>query len=147
MGGELVEAVDAVERSMVLLRRNMSRQTLRRRTAHEPVSAESGAIFGVLDALEGRDGMGVTQVAEVLGIDQPRASKLVARAVGEGLLRREADQADGRRQSLHLTSEGARIVASAHHVRRDAIAGAMATFSDDEARDFARLLERFVQRW
>jgi DNA-binding MarR family transcriptional regulator len=130
----------------VLLRRAMSRRTLQRHSSRQ-ASVESGALFTVLDALEESDGLGVTQIADALGVDQPRASKLVARAVDEGLVRRAADRADGRRQSLHLTPKGRRIVDSAHRARRHAIARAMATFSDDEAKEFARLLTTFVQNW
>jgi DNA-binding MarR family transcriptional regulator len=138
--------VETIERAMVQLRRAMSRRTLQRRSDRR-ASVESAALFAVLDALDDHDSMGVTQIADSIAVDQPRASKLVARAVGEGLVRRAADQADGRRQSLHLTTQGRRIVDTAHRSRRNAIADAMAAFSDTEGEEFARLLSRFVEHW
>jgi DNA-binding MarR family transcriptional regulator len=138
--------IQAVERAMVRLRRAMSRRTLQQRSASHP-PPESAALFAVLDALDERDCLGVTEIAEVIAVDQPRASKLVVRAVNEGLVRRAADRADRRRQSLFLTSKGRQIVESAHRTRRAAIADSMATFSDAEAHQFARLLTNFVERW
>ncbi len=139
-------AVERIERAMVQLRRAMSRRTVQRRVDPR-ASMESAALFAVLDALEAHDGVGVTQLADAIGVDQPRASKLVARAVEDGLVYRAADQADGRRQSLHLTTQGRHVLDTAHRSRRDAISEAMATFGDAEGEEFARLLAKFVERW
>jgi DNA-binding MarR family transcriptional regulator len=83
-----------------------------------------GAVFQVLDAIEGASGSGATMtvngVADALGIDQPRASRLVARAVDAGLVRRGGDPDDGRRSVLSLTRSGARVLAEGHRARRPA---------------------------
>jgi hypothetical protein len=75
------------------------RRTLHRRRAGGEASLAEAATFRVLDAIEAAGDAGrvmtVTGVADALGVDQPRASRLVARAVRAGLVRRGADPATG----------------------------------------------------
>ena len=80
-----------------------------------------------------------------LNIDQPRASKLVAAAVAAGLVRREADQADGRRALLVRTPAVRRLSAQAHAFRRQVFGEAMAGWPAADRAEFARLLTRFVE--
>jgi DNA-binding MarR family transcriptional regulator len=86
-------------------------------------------------------------VARALGVDQPRASRLVAEAVAAGLVRREADAADGRRSVLALTPDGQRLQAAAAQRRRDDLATLLADWPDGDRQTFARLLSAFVTRW
>jgi len=102
----------------------------------------------VLDIIEEAEEAGgratVTSVAAALDIDQPRASKLVAAAVTAGLVRREADQADGRRALLVRTPAGRHLSAQAHAFRRQVFGEAMADWPAADRTEFARLLTRFV---
>ena len=136
------EPVEMVERAMVLLRRRMTRRTF----AGE--AQVNDATFGVLDAVEAAEHagtpIGVSEVAAVLSVDQPRASKLVAAAVEAGLIRREADQADGRRTLLVRTEAGRDLSERVHDHRRAKFAAAMADWSPADRADFARLLTRFT---
>lgn len=134
-----MDDVERIERAMVTIRRRQRRRTLARR------SGVSGQAFDVLDALESGQAVTVSDIAHVLGVDQPRASKLVTAAVAEGLVRREADQSDGRRSTLVLTEAGRAVVAAAHRTRRTAFAAAMAEWTAAERAEFARLLTRFVE--
>jgi DNA-binding MarR family transcriptional regulator len=84
-------------------------------------------------------------VAAALDIDQPRASKLVAAAVAAGLVRREADQADGRRALLVRTQAGRRMSAEIHAFRRHVCAEAINGWPAVDRAEFARLLTRFVE--
>jgi DNA-binding MarR family transcriptional regulator len=155
------EDTEAVERAMVAIRRRQSRRTLarlaaarqdarpgRRRGTTAAASAR-GAGAEVLDVIEEAEESGqratVTSVASALGIDQPRASKLVAAAVAEGLVRREADQADGRRALLVRTPAGRRLSAEVHAFRRQVFGEAMAGWPAADRGEFARLLTRFVE--
>jgi DNA-binding MarR family transcriptional regulator len=88
--------------------------------------------------------MSVTELAEAIGVDQPRASRLVQSAVGEGLVVREADPDDARRTRLRITDEGRAAVHAATSNRRRAIESALDGFSDDERERFADLLGRFA---
>jgi DNA-binding MarR family transcriptional regulator len=137
-----------VERAMVAIRRSQSRRTLARLAGQPPDAGAGGSAFDVLDAIEAAEQAGspagVGGVAAALGVDQPRASRLVAAAVGAGLVRREADQADGRRSVLVRTAAGRAASEEVRRFRRSVFASAMADWSDAERAEFARLLTRFV---
>ncbi len=132
--------IAAVERAMVAIRRRQSRRALAR------LQGAPGPEFEVLDVIEAASPpVTVSTVADALSVDQPRASRLVAAAVAAGLVRRAADQADGRRALLVLTYEGRTALEQAHHGRQTAFAEAMTGWSDAERAEFARLLTRFVE--
>ena len=148
--------IEMVERAMVAIRRSQNRRTLARlasaRQGARPgtaVGGASGASADVLDIIEEAEEAGrpatVTSVAAALNIDQPRASKLVAAAVAAGLVRREADQADGRRALLVRTPAGQHLSAQAHAFRRQVFGEAMADWPAADRAEFALLLSRFVQ--
>jgi DNA-binding MarR family transcriptional regulator len=154
------EHTETVERAMVAIRRSQNRRTLARlaaaRQAARPggghrtaADGAGGASADVLDIIEEAEAAGspatVTSVAAALDIDQPRASKLVAAAVAAGLVRREADQADGRRAMLVRTPAGQHLSAQAHAFRRQVFGEAMAGWPAADRAEFARLLTRFVE--
>ena len=95
----VTEHVVAVERAMVAIRRSQTRRAMSR-VADGP--AIDPSVFGVLDAVDvlGRPAT-VSEVGAELGVDQPRASRLVARAVNDGLVARGVDQRDARRGVAH----------------------------------------------
>ncbi|MFC6013164.1 MarR family winged helix-turn-helix transcriptional regulator [Nocardia lasii] len=132
-----MDEVEQIERAMIAIRRRQTRRTL---AADEP----SGQSFDVLDVIEDASEPTVSTVAAALAVDQPRASKLVAGAVAAGLVRRVADQSDGRRSLLVLTARGAEILAEAHRRRRGAFDRAMTGWTDADRVEFTRLLTRFV---
>lgn len=105
----------------------------------------AGQSFDVLDVIEATPAPTVSVVASALSVDQPRASKLVASAVAEDLVRRVADQTDGRRSVLVLTERGREVLEGAHARRRAAFETAMTGWTAGERREFARLLDRFVR--
>lgn len=129
--------VERIERAMIVIRRRQTRRTL---AADEP----SGQAFDVLDVVEDATEPTVSTVSAALAVDQPRASKLVAAAVAAGLLRRVADQTDGRRSLLELTDQGRALLDRAHERRRGAFDRAMTGWSETDRTTFARLLGRFV---
>jgi DNA-binding MarR family transcriptional regulator len=106
------------------------------------------ARFRLLDALEGAElAPSVSELAEMIGVDQPRASRLVQAAVDAGHARREADPADARRSAIVLTASGRALLAAARENRRSAVETALAGFTPDETAEFARLLTRFIAAW
>ncbi|MET7937639.1 MarR family winged helix-turn-helix transcriptional regulator [Streptomyces sp. NPDC005322] len=139
------QPIDAIERAMVAIRRSQSRRSLAR-LAGRP--AAGNASFDVLDAIEAAEQSGapatVSGVAGALGVDQPRASRLVAGAVEAGLVRREADQSDGRRTLLVRTEAGRALTQEVHRFRRSVFAEAMEGWPEADRTEFARLLTRFV---
>jgi DNA-binding MarR family transcriptional regulator len=78
-------------------------------------------------------------------VDQPRASRLAGLALEAGLVRREADQRDGRRSLLVLTADGEDALARIHDFRRRVIAEAIQDWSDKDRAALARLLPRLIQ--
>ncbi|NKY85381.1 MarR family winged helix-turn-helix transcriptional regulator [Nocardia veterana] len=144
--GDDVTAVEAIERAMVAIRRSQTRRTLNRLAAKDARTPIDPTTFDVLDAVEGRaDTATVGDIAQALGIDQPRASRLVARAVADGLLYRQADQGDGRRVILRLTSGARAALARAHEARQAVFARTTADWTAAERNEFARLLTKFVE--
>ncbi|MFC6885735.1 MULTISPECIES: MarR family winged helix-turn-helix transcriptional regulator [Actinomadura] len=143
------DPVTAVERNMVRLRRGMSRQRLGKaalREHHLPVDLQILHLVDVID--EGPDGpgqeMSVGLVAARLGVDASRGSRIVAEAVKSGYVRRVASQEDGRRIRLELTDEGRGVVEAARVTRHRHIAEALDGWTAEERREFARLLDRFL---
>jgi DNA-binding MarR family transcriptional regulator len=88
--------------------------------------------------------MGISEIAEAIGVDQPRASRLVNEAVERGLATRRADERDARRSVVELSAAGRSMLESAHANRRTAVTDALAGFSAEEVATFSALLARFV---
>ena len=138
-------AVAAVERAMVAIRRSQTRRSLGRIAGPDGARTIDPTLFGVLDAVEAHAGpCAVTDVAAALGVDQPRASRLVLRTVEEGWLERGSDPRDARRTLLALTPAGREQLDRAHHLRREVFARAMADWPDTDRTEFARLITAFV---
>ncbi|WP_231884440.1 MarR family winged helix-turn-helix transcriptional regulator [Plantibacter sp. H53] len=108
------------------------------------------ARFRMLDALardEAAGGMGISALAESIGVDQPRASRLVAEATKRGEVARAVDPNDGRRSVVQLSAAGRAVLQEARRGRRDAVTTALSGFTPEEAAQFAAFLERFVAAW
>ncbi len=143
--------VAQVERALVSVRRSQRRRALGGpalagidEALGEPIRL---GVLGVLDAVTDAPPDGevtVGLVADRLGLDPSRASRLVAESVDAGLLARRPSKEDGRRTCLELTSQGDEVVERVQAVRRSYVADRMAKWTAHEQRTFARLLRRFV---
>ncbi len=91
--------------------------------------------------------LSVSELGEAIGVDQPRASRLIQQAVELGLARREADPDDARRTRIALTDEGTRIARGFRGERRERLQAALTDFSDTERADLARLLTKLAAAW
>ena len=135
--------IEMIEQSLIALRRSQRRRTLARLSG-----APSDPAVEVIDVIEAAELAGrpatVSTVADALSIDQPRASKLVAAAVGAGLVERRADQADGRRSSWPGPPAGLAVTEQVHRFRRRLISSALSSWDQGDVSDFARLLDRFI---
>jgi len=89
----------------------------------------------------------VGALAELLGVDQPRASRLVQSAVELGLARREADPADARRTLVALTDQGRAVADRSRGARADAVSEALEGFTAAERAQLAALLARLADAW
>lgn len=93
------------------------------------------------------DPLSVSEIGEAIGVDQPRASRLVQQGVELGLLAREADPSDARRTRILLTAEGWRLAQRTRGQRREAVGEALADFSEAERLELARLLTKLADNW
>ncbi|MGP3533702.1 MarR family winged helix-turn-helix transcriptional regulator [Microbacterium sp. RD1] len=91
--------------------------------------------------------LSVSEAAEAIGVDQPRASRLVQQAVELGLARREPDPDDARRTRVAPTDAGTALVRGFRGERRDAVRQALEGFSDAERAELARLLAKLAAAW
>ncbi len=139
--------VEAIERAMVKIRRLQQRRTLAKINTHRSGRSVDPTVTAVVDAVEQHFPCTVSTIAAALSVDQPRASRLVARAVDEGLVARSADQDDGRRILLHLTKAGTAHATQVHRFRQTLFAEAMTGWSPHQVATFARLLTRFVDSY
>ncbi|KJL40544.1 MarR family protein [Microbacterium terrae] len=89
----------------------------------------------------------VGEIADAVGVDQPRASRLVQQAVHLELVRREADPDDARRTRVALTDAGAALARGFRGERRDAVRTALTEFTDAERAELARLLTKLADAW
>ena len=138
----------AVERAMIRIRRRQTRRALGRSAVRDLPQVDLQQI-AVVDAVDegpapGQDGVTVGLVADRLGIDPSRASRVVAATIDNGYLRRVASQRDGRRICLELTDKGAEVVEDAHHSRQALYAQILDGWSPQDRREFARLLTKFT---
>ncbi|MFJ2367729.1 MarR family winged helix-turn-helix transcriptional regulator [Microbacterium sp. NPDC087665] len=91
--------------------------------------------------------LSVSALGEAIGVDQPRASRLVQQGVAHGFVRREADPDDARRTRIALTDEGRKIARGVRGERREMLSGALAAFTDEERTELARLLNKLADNW
>lgn len=145
------DPVAAIERAMVEIRRLQQRRTLARVSRDRTGTPVDPTVIAVADAVEQHAAAAipctVSSIAAALGVDQPRASRLVARAVSDGLVVRTADQSDARRTLLALTRTGTEHLARVHRFRQTLFAEAMSDWSPRQITTFARLLTRFVDSY
>lgn len=108
--------------------------------------ALGAARFRLLDRLlEGS--ASISELADAIGVDQPRASRLVSDAAARGLVERTPDPADARRIVVQLSAAGREFLETMKDSRRSAVTNALDGFTDEETATFAALLSRFVAAW
>lgn len=91
--------------------------------------------------------MSVSELGEAIGVDQPRASRLVQQSVEMGLVQREADPDDARRTRIALTPVGEQFARGFRGRRREHLTAALSDFSVDERAELARLLTKLAAAW
>ncbi|MFJ3473313.1 MarR family winged helix-turn-helix transcriptional regulator [Microbacterium maritypicum] len=91
--------------------------------------------------------LSVSDLGAAIGVDQPRASRLVQQGVERGFVRREADPDDARRTRIALTDEGRRLARGMRGERREMLTTALTSFTDEERIELARLLNKLADNW
>ncbi|MEU7897735.1 MarR family winged helix-turn-helix transcriptional regulator [Nonomuraea sp. NPDC049152] len=137
------ELLDAVGPAFSKLRRTSLLEV------ENPISAKELSRTLVLNlVLEGTQDpdkeITVGAVAELLGTDPSVASRMVTDNIKAGYLIRAASQQDGRRTVLHLSPEGAELMARFRRHQRSAFEYITADWSEHERLEFARLMLKYV---
>jgi len=101
----------------------------------------------VLAAVDAGAHLSVSEIADAVGVDQPRASRLVNDAAERGLVSRAIDPRDARRSIVAITDAGRALLTRVHEGRRSAVTDALEGFTDAEIATFASLLSRFATAW
>ncbi len=102
----------------------------------------------LLEALAAADApLSVSEVGDAVGVDQPRASRLIQQAVEMGFARREADPDDARRTRIVLTDDGRRVARGFRGHRHDMVRTALAGLTAEERDEFVRLFAKFAAAW
>ncbi|NDK88133.1 MarR family transcriptional regulator [Gordonia desulfuricans] len=120
---------------------------IRERAVHTTFRTSEGevetAAFKALFPLS-RNPMRSRELAAELTADPSTVSRHVAALVDLGLVRREADPADGRATLLVITDAGRARVEAMRSIRREAMDRAMGDWTDGELATLVTLLTRFV---
>ncbi len=91
--------------------------------------------------------LSVGEIGTEIGVDQPRASRLVAQGVEDGLLVRAADPRDARRLNVDLTPAGRALARDILENRAAAVISALGGFTPEERHDLVGLLGRLAEGW
>jgi MarR family transcriptional regulator, organic hydroperoxide resistance regulator len=105
----------------------------------EPHGVHPGQDY-VLDELWHQDGQPVGVLAGRIGIEVPTLVRTLTRMEAAGLLRREADPADGRRAIVRLTERGRKLEEVVPPILAEVTERATAGMSEAEAEQLLRLL-------
>lgn len=89
--------------------------------------------------------MTVGAVAQRLGLDPSRASRLVADAIARGHARRAVSQDDARRTIVELTALGRAVVLAVRSYKVMLLGEYLSDWKEEEIAIFTPLLERFSQ--
>lgn len=110
-------------------------------------AAEFGATttqYGVMSILRSRSGIDQIGLAKLVGLDRSTTALVVTKLEADGYVERKIDPADRRRRELVLTLAGIKLLQKLQRPARRAQERALAAFDASEAKEFVRLLEKFV---
>jgi DNA-binding MarR family transcriptional regulator len=116
---------------------------LRRRTSGGRGDLTRNLVLNVVAEASGE--MTVGGIATEMGVTQPVASRTIAACIADGLLRRAASQADGRRTVLELTDTGEAERRRYASEQRETFEHITAAWDPAERAHFARSLIRYSQ--
>jgi DNA-binding MarR family transcriptional regulator len=134
------ETIAAIEVALHSLARRLKQARLHEYIARQAGDGVDQAGLAILYALQGEEGMRVTDVAARLGIDTPAVTRKAQQLERLRLVSRARDAADARASRLQLTPEGCRVVRQFLVARHDWLTTLLTDWSPAERCEFARLL-------
>ena len=152
MSEAAAEAVAAIDAVMSKVRRSVQRREFGRLIlARIEPSLEVSHLDAIIAIAHSpivgdtpQDEVTVGIIAERLGIDPSRASRISADIVERGYAFRVASQLDARRICLRLTAKGERLMTAVRQTKWRMFAGALAQWDEQDLVTFAALLERLA---
>lgn len=132
------KAQDAVGQMLTLAAR-------RYRARQAKMLAEIGLFPGqeqVLRALIETDGLTMGEIADMLRIRPPTASKMAARMGAQGLVERRSSSDDARLVTIHITEQGRARGAEIERIARKIEKRLLVGLDEKDARRLRRLLKR-----
>jgi DNA-binding MarR family transcriptional regulator len=136
--------VDQVENALIPLVRYLSSpRTWRQLAAATDVDLDR-ARYVVLRAAAETEPVRTTALAEQLGVDPSTMSRHVSILEQAGLVARTADPADGRAQTVSLTSAGRTVMEKVRAARHDLITDVLSEWDDTDRSQLAALLGRLA---
>jgi DNA-binding MarR family transcriptional regulator len=102
------------------------------------------ALFPLLGRIGRKGPIGVVELADLAGRDHSVVSRQVAKLENMGLVERRAGATDKRVREAAVTEKGQALVAALDAARQRLVGPMMADWSDQELKDLARLLRKFV---
>jgi DNA-binding MarR family transcriptional regulator len=136
--------VAAIEKALIILVRRSNHPRRHLEIVRRAGVDIDRSTYVVLGRISDAQRLRVSELAAELGIDISTASRQVARAESQGLVRRAVDANDARAAVLELTAEGRRILTKVRRVRRSWLESTLDTFTPRQRRDLADLLTRLA---
>jgi DNA-binding MarR family transcriptional regulator len=102
---------------------------------------------GILFLLKQKDGRTMTELSQILGIDNSTMTGLTDRLEKAGFLKRHADPGDRRASHIHITPQGLAEVEGAKAVIRRVNEEIKTGFSKEEIEAFKRVLNGFFDKF
>jgi DNA-binding MarR family transcriptional regulator len=110
---------------------------------HMAVPSGTLGVLATIDGLPPTVGCHVKDLAAACALDPSTISRAVAALVRHGLVRRQADPADGRASVLALTPDGRQALTDVHGWYDEQLASALKNWTDDDLTAFTAMLQRF----
>jgi DNA-binding MarR family transcriptional regulator len=107
----------------------------------------TAAQAGILFLLKHKDGRTMTELSQILGIDNSTMTGLTDRLEKAGFLKRHANPGDRRASHIHLTPQGLAEVNGAKAVIRRVNEEIKSGFSAEEIEAFKRVLNGFFDKF
>jgi DNA-binding MarR family transcriptional regulator len=112
----------------------------------ESLRVEKIGVLEAIAAVRDTGEVSVNDVAWLLGVDQSVASRMVSRAVQDGLVRQQTSVRDRRRVSLYLTPAGEELLSAAHDWQEEMFLQLTHGWAKRDVERFASYLDRLVSR-
>jgi len=101
--------------------------------------------FYLLKILSNRDKLGISEIANVLGISNAAASKNIENMQKEGLVIRSVGEEDRRQQFVSIAKDGQCIITKFNTVSSKKQNAVLSKFSENEKGQFLGYLGKFIQ--